>query len=217
MLKDLTDFIERLEMDPADHRHLLLSFHTACKGAWAPSCLAESRDAGVTWSMLKGPGPGSGAAWFIDGTRLLFGSGEGLWRSPDHGATWNQLADRSIQGVFGRMYRAKNGSMFLTATWGVLMSADGDVWSQIANSGESMYAGITGDGTTLFRSNKGVCGDVGMNEMFYATALEASPRQWMPMPTPGMTQGAYDMAYDVDHHILYTSSCRQGFWRVVTR
>ena len=115
------------------------------------------------------------------------------------------------------MYRAKNGSMFVTATWGVLMSTDGDVWSQIANSGESMYAGITGDGTTLFRSNKGVCADVGMNEMFYATALEASPRQWTPMQTPGMTQGAYDMAYDVDHHILYTSSCRQGFWRVTTR
>src|SRR6185295_6344858 len=54
LLKDLTDFVEQLDLDPADHQHLLLSFHTACKGAWAPSCLAESRDAGATWSMLKG-------------------------------------------------------------------------------------------------------------------------------------------------------------------
>jgi hypothetical protein len=217
MLKDLTDFIEQLDMDPGDHQHLLLSFHTNCKSAWAPSCLAESRDSGATWSMMKGPGPGSGAGWFVDSTRLVFGSGAGLWRSPDHGATWLQLADQSILGVYGRMYRAKNGNRYLAATWGVLMSTDGDNWSEIANSGESMQAGITGDGTNLYRSNKGVCGEVGNNEMFYGTALESNPKQWMPMPSPGMTQGGYDLGYDLDHHILYSSNCRQGFWRVVTQ
>jgi hypothetical protein len=218
MLNGITDFIEQLDIEPDDHQHLLLSFHTACKGAWAPSCLAESRDAGATWTMMKGPGPGTtfGAAWFIDSNRWLFG-GAGLWRSPDHGATWQQLADQSILDVYGRMYRAKNGTRFLGATWGVLMSADGDSWSQIPNSGESMHAGITGDGTTLFRSNKGACFDVDTNAMYYGTALESNPRQWMPMPSPGMSQGGYDLGYDVDHHILYSSNCRLGFWRVVTR
>ena len=166
--------------------------------------------------MMKGPGPGAGAGWFIDSNRLVFG-GSGLWRSPDHGVTWNQLADQSILGVYGRMYRAKNGNRYLAATWGVLVSTDGDNWSEIANSGESMQAGITGDGTNLYRSNKGVCGEVGNNEMFYGTALETNPKQWMPMPSPGMTQGGYDLGYDLDHHILYSSNCRQGFWRVVTQ
>jgi len=53
--------------------------------------------------------------------------------------------------------------------------------------------------------------------MFYATALESSPKQWNPMQSPGMTQGGYDLGYDVDHHVFYSSNCRQGFWRVVTR
>jgi len=32
-----------------------------------------------------------------------------------------------------------------------------------------------------------------------------------------MTQGGNDLAYDRQHHVLYSSNCKQGFWRVVTQ
>ena len=217
MLNDVTDFIEQLDLDPCGSSAPALELSHRLQGRVGPVLSRREPRRRCDLDHAEGAGPGSGAGWFVDSNRLVFGMGQGLWRSPDHGATWSQLADQSIQGVFGRMYRAKNGYMYLGAIWGILMSTDGDSWSQIANSGESMHAGITGDGTNLYRSNKAPCFDVGMNQMFYATALESAPKQWNAMQSPGMTQGGYDLGYDVDHHVFYSSNCRQGFWRVVTR
>jgi len=36
------------------------------------------------------------------------------------------------------------------------------------------------------------------------------------MASPGMKQGGW-LGYDADHHVLYSSNCTQGFWRVVTK
>ena len=40
---------------------------------------------------------------------------------------------------------------------------------------------------------------------------------WSKMAAPGMTQGEMDIAVDRQHHVLYSSNSKQGFWRVVTQ
>ena len=49
------NFLQEVSMDPTDPAHLVVSFHADCKGAYAPMCMAESKDSGTTWRLFKGP------------------------------------------------------------------------------------------------------------------------------------------------------------------
>jgi hypothetical protein len=210
--------VESLAIDPEDHEHVLLDFRDVCTAEYAPSCIAESHDGGASWVLLKTPGTAGWARpWFIDSTNWLLAQGGGLWRSSDSGANWQVLADSGLTGVKGRIYRAKGGSYYLGTDSGVIFSLDGAVWSLLANSGPWNSAGVVGDGSTVYTSTFGVCYDYGSDLKVYATAPESSGKPWTTMPSPGMTQGAFNLGYDVDHHILYSSNCRRGFWRVVTQ
>ncbi|HEV8246259.1 MAG TPA: hypothetical protein VGP93_10850, partial [Polyangiaceae bacterium] len=205
-----------LVIDPQDHEHLLLALRQDCTAEFAPSCIAETFDAGATWGLLKTPGDGIGRPWFVDTSHWLFSQGGALWRTSDGGATWVQLADKSLGGVYGRMYRSPTGGFYLGADLGVVYSADGAVWSVLPNSGEGNRSGVVGSDTTLFTSHLGYCMKWGTDMMVYYSAPMSTHKPWTAMAAPGMTQGAVSMGYDLDHHVLYASACTDGFWRVVT-
>jgi photosystem II stability/assembly factor-like uncharacterized protein len=208
-----------LDVDPADHNHLLMAFNTGCTGQYAPACLVESHDGGWTWTFLKVDADSSGRAWFVDSSTWLYGPNNGgLLRSSDSGLSWQVLANSSLGQVLSpRIYRSKLGGFYLGAIAGVLYSPDGAFWSMIPNSDQSVHAGVTGDGNTVFMSARGICSKFGDNMQTYYTAPEADGKPWTPLESPGMEQGARDLAYDLDHNVLYSANCMQGLWRVVTK
>jgi hypothetical protein len=216
MLPQAPADVESLAIDPGNHEHLLIDFRDSCTAEYAPSCIAESHDGGASWALVKTPGTNSYAQpWFIDSTTWLIAAG-GLWRSTDSGANWQALVNSGLI-VTGRLYRTKGGSYYLGSDLGVLFSTGGAAWSLMPNSGSKITAGVVGDGTTVYTSAFGTCSDWGSNLMTFSTAPEEKGRPWTTMSSPPMTHGASDLGYDPVHHILYSSHCRQGFWRVATQ
>jgi hypothetical protein len=213
------DFVGLMRLDPGDHNHLIISFHAKCTGV-SESCLIESRDAGVTWRVVWGkPGWKGGEGqfiWLLDGTRWLFGSeSNGLWRTDDAGATWQMVLAGSIVGhSSGQLYRSKTGSFYLGTSKGVVRSTDGLTWALVPNSGESV-GGVIGNGTTLFSSSYAVGFHFAQNLHPYYTSPESDGLTWTQMKSPNLTQGGW-FHYDESHHLLYSSACTDGFWRVVT-
>ena len=92
-----------LALDPADPDRVYL----ACGqylASWAPfACVLRSTNRGATWTRValpfklagNGEGRGTGERLSVDpqdGSQLLLGtSADGLWRSPDRGATWTRI------------------------------------------------------------------------------------------------------------------------------
>jgi hypothetical protein len=213
--------VANVSIDPADHNHLLMTFRDPCTGQYPAVCFAESKNAAATWAMLKGQAgwksDSESQAWIVEATNWLYSAPpNGLWRSSDQGATWQQLADASLNGAKGRLYRAADGAMYLGSRSGILRSRDGLVWGVTA-SPTLVMSGIVGDGSQLYATTAGVCFDWGMNLDVYWTSPETDGKSWSKYAAPGMTQGGMDMAYDRQHHVLYSSNCKQGFWRVVTQ
>ncbi len=197
------NFASIISMDPTNHLHLVVSFHSGCTGDVAPNCLAETVDGGTNWSLLKGPsdgGEGSGPIVLNMTTWLYAVPFGGLFLTQDSGATWSKVAD----GSHYELYHSKSGTYYLGSIHGVLKSSDGLVWDSIPDSG-GQEQGIIGDGKTLYVSQQ--------NGTQYYTASEDNPVTWTNHTVPG-ANGAYWMAYDEDHHILYQTAGK--LWRMVT-
>ena len=222
VLSKIVDFnvVGYLSLYPNEHQHFLLSFGANCTGSFPKVCFAETKDAGATWNMIAGRAEwlgGDARVWFLDASTWLYGSGsDGLWRSPDKGVTWQQLADKSLGAPIGRLFRAADGTFYLGAVTGILRSKDGAVWTLISGT-QFVSGGIVSDGASLFASSFGLCGEHGTNQQFYSSSMETDGKTWSALAAPGMTQGAWSVGYDLPHHVYYSSNCRQGFWRVVTR
>jgi hypothetical protein len=203
------NFTQAVSMDPTDHDHLVVTFHFNCSGTYAPMCMAESKDAGASWRIFKGPGSGwsEGANPIVLGsTTWLYSEGGGVHYTSDSGATWEKVAP----GGNGQIYRAADGTMYLGSNGAMLRSTDGHAWTSI--SGSPRATGLIGDGENLFA--------VFQNDWSgqpYYTAKEAEPTTWTKISTPTIHAGASFLAYDKDHHILYGPSWGGGLWRVVTR
>jgi hypothetical protein len=207
-------------MDPNDHQHLLISFHAACASPYNSACYAETTDGGDTWTMRNGDASWTGgegtSIQFLDSTHWLFSSqSNGMWLTADSGATWQQVPGASISHGSGQLVRTSNG-YFLGSADGVLYSPDGASWSLVPNSG-ALIAGMTTDGTTLWASNAypyGIGQHPAAFEPYY-TAKVSDPQTWTKFTSPQMTSGGGHMAYDPDHHLLYSANYWEGLWRVV--
>jgi hypothetical protein len=200
-------FASIVSLDPTDHTHVVLSFHSGCSGAYAPNCLAESSDSGASWRLVKYQGAGGEGAgvMVLDRTTWLYGvPSAALWLTQDSGATWTKVAS---DGGWSH-YRSSNGTHYIGAH-GVLRSTDGKSWTQIPNS--PTIVGVVGDGRTLFGGVQ-FCGGIAC----YYTAPESDPTKWTALATPVTHQGGYLLNYDPDHHILYSTNQTAGLWRVVT-
>jgi hypothetical protein len=204
------NFFQELSMDPTDHRHIVVSFHANCKGAYAPMCMAETKDSGGTWRLFKGPvsGWGENARPFVLGaTSFLYATAlDGLFFSSDNGATWAKVG----AGGNHQIYRAEDGFYYLGQAYGLNRSTDGRTWTKV--DGAPGGDGLMGDGTRLFTGYR----DLPPNsQQPYFTALETDGTKWAALPSPNMGSGPVWFAVDRDHHVFYTANFDAGAWRMV--
>jgi hypothetical protein len=215
-------FMGTYSMDPGDHRHILASFHAACSAPMASACFVETKDGGATWTARNGDPSWNGGEHtileFLDSTTWLFGNQDGMWRSTDSGTTWKQLSGKHSIVHHQQLYRPKPGVYFQTSVEGLIYSNDNGVsWSLLAGSPQAAV-GVVGDGVSVFTSRAGpwqVPG--GTPDKPYFTVSEANPtaQPMAKMESPMMVDGGLFMAYDPDHHIVYSSNFPAGVWRVV--
>jgi hypothetical protein len=213
------NFANVVAMDPADHQHLLLTFHATCNAPYNQTCIAETHDAGATWRLINGEASWVGTegqiVYFLDDAQTwLWGSqSNGLWRTADGGQSWSAVPDNTalahLQGA--QLHRTKDGVYYLAAANGVLRSPDGISWTTVDGTGP-LAGGLVSDGTTMYLST--FYGREGSDLHPYFSTAESDGIHWAPMTSPGMTEGG-TLGYDPAHRLLYSSNLHGGFWRVV--
>ncbi len=194
-------FMEKITIDPTDNRHLLAGFHADCTGTPLPGiapdssggwgCLAESVDAGMTWTLTTSATPWSGldgpGQMMVNAKTWFYGTNgsQGLWRTTTGGVSvgghraWTQVFSGSVNGS---VYIAKNGTYYSGGN-SVIWSSDlGVTWTAIPSSPNCTS----------------INGSTPMSK-----AVEESPAAYLD--------------YDAAHHLLYSSNLDGGFWRYVTQ
>jgi hypothetical protein len=203
------NFFQWGSMDPTDHRHLVTTFHAACKGAYAPSCMAETKDSGAAWRLFKTPTGGwmeaAGPVVIGPTTWLLLTLMDGVYYTKDSGATSEKVAP----GGGTDIYHAADGTYYLTSLFGIWRSPDAHTWTSI--SGSPSGTALTGDGKRMFNSIRDGSGQP------YWTAPEGDGAKWTTLASPNMPHGAVYFGYEADHHVLYSANTSSGLWRVVTQ
>lgn len=203
------NFFQDAGIDVTNPKHVVASFHADCAGDVGPMCLAESTDNGSTWRLFKGPtkawGERAGVLVFGEKSFMYHTYIDGAFFTNDGGVTWDRFAD----GANFQTYQAADKSYYLGSLYGMLHSADGKAWEKIP--GTPTGDALAGDGTRIFT----VWGD--SNPQF-RYAMESDPTVWMPWAVPdSFTTRVGSLAYDSDHHILYSANTTGGLWRVVTK
>ncbi len=230
--------ITGIAMDPADHTHLVIESHggTGCTydagadGGAAGTCLAESTNAGTSWTLLEIPQPwaeNSSVAIVTRTTWLWGGFFGGLWQTTNAGASWTEVPvdDAGSSPGLPNAYAETNyyepyswqdpdGRYYLpTKSWflpgGVIRSEPNDTsrWSAIPGTPQAQFLYPTS--TQLVMSSEA--------DPHYYVASQSDPTTWTMLPGPdaGLNSqgglGVYE-AYDSFHHILYSSCFNSGLW-----
>lgn len=210
-------FVQYIRMDPTNSRHVLVTPHFECEIGQGPGgapqtkgCILETKDAGATWRILEGAPPaGEGSSqWMLDADTWFWSAYfDGMWRTTNGGASWEQVVDRGTYSTTHGV-RAANGTFFTGGVFTTLTSTDGGAtWTDIEGSpGTELLAT---DGTRIF----------GARGAYYGTASVDAPGSWTQLPTPDFADAnnvlTWDLQYDADHHILYSLNATNGFWRLV--
>lgn len=223
------NFANVVTLDPADHKHLVLTFHESCIGMpGVATCIAESFDAAATWKLIPGDPVWNGNEgqlfYFLENARTWIWASQtnGFYRSEDAGKSWAILEDDKGKSFFpshlqgAGLYRAKNGVFYVAAGNGIYRSPDGKVWTLAANTGP-IGGGIASDGTTIFASRCFFGGFCAAGAQVFMSSPETDGMTWTLLPEgPKLAMGG-EMHTDSGHNLLYASTFDKGFWRVVTR
>jgi hypothetical protein len=218
-------FVNTVAMDPNDTLHLVVSMHQTCNPPYGPVCETESTDGGQSWKITTVPigttgWVGGAGAFILSSTSWLFGTfSNGLWLTTDNGATFRNVTPAGASGatlgktlVLPFFPNESDHRYYLPALEGILRStgSDGQSWSLIANSGGRTLGFAMGDGHFY---------SADAWSPSYHTASFADPSSWSTLAAPpGLPSdaGAYALAYDGAHHILYSANSAGGLWRIVT-
>jgi hypothetical protein len=219
VMKATHGFADAISMDPTDHRHLVVGFHTNCEAPYAPTCVAETKDGGASWSVHKTPAPNweEGAGPWVIGPNTWVYGGEQLYYTQDGGTSWRQVTASGTWGFSGGevathpIPRGKDGTYYLTSSQGVVRSKDGQSWTLIPSL-QHRVVGFALAGGKLFASDQW--------SKSYFVASEDAPDAWSPLPPPSdaelpADQGAPYIDYDPVHRVVYTSNFAGGTWRTV--
>jgi hypothetical protein len=226
-------FFQGVAMDPTDPTHFVAYPHQNCGGTPLPGaavasdgswgCLGEGHyvNGSWTWTITTSPfppGQGDGIALTMLGPKTWLEGG--IWRTttggvPPNGgwpaSAWSQV----FTGYVGGCYIASEGTIYCgQAQKPLIYSTDAGVTWTVSN-GPSDVAGIVDDGTTLYVS-RGPSG----NSYFSTPISPAKPVGTftaMAQNPPGAVWGGFQLAYDKNSNILYSSNLDGGFWRVVTK
>lgn len=215
------NFANVIAIDPADHLHILLTFHEACLPPHPATCIAESMDAGATWRLIDGePGwngnEGQVIFFLNDAKTWLWGSQtNGFWHTGNGGSSWTRIEGMTTSHLQGsQLVRTASGAFFVAGADGIWRSADGkpSTWKLIENTGP-IVGGLVTDGTTMFGST---CYFGNFCNPRYLRSPESDGQTWTQIPSPTLTQGG-TMGYDRAHKLLYSSNLDAGLWRVVVQ
>jgi hypothetical protein len=203
-------FFQSLSIDPENHEHLVVTFHSNCTGEYAPSCLGETTDSGDTWRLFDSPLDGWSEAagpLVLGPTTWLLATGQnGVYFTSDSGETWDNVASGAYAPSHG--YRSSDGYLYVGSDYGMYRTEDGSEWESIPNTFQSRA--IIGDGTRMFANKTG-------DTQPYYTAQESDGLTWTAFASPENGSAAEHFAYDPDHSVLYASHRDMGLWRVVTK
>ncbi|HTB73574.1 MAG TPA: hypothetical protein VK762_10040 [Polyangiaceae bacterium] len=217
--------ITGLSVDPADHTHLVIESHGNC--ASGNLCSAESSDSGATWRLIEMPSVGAWAenstvAILDRKTWLYCGLFSGLYRTADEGTSWQAMDAGSLPSCNyyePYVWQAKDGRYYVPAIAyagpGLLRSLPGDTstWSIVANAPQDEVLIPTGVSLVAAKSDG-----------TYSIASQSDPTTWKTFTGPAagsaavkgnLGGGAYFMAYDGTHHVLYASTFSTGLWQTV--
>ncbi len=221
-------FVGGIAMDPTNHAHLILWPHfNCCDDAGTTcndNCLLESENSGGSWTRIDVDGgtaqegygmmivgdpssPNNSKHWFLAET---FG---GLYETTDEGVSWHLVANANGY-AYPSIYVAPDNSYYVPAAFNVIESdSGGRTWAEIPGSPGADL--ITGTPTTIYAAHGG-CTTVADQpfQPLYAASV-SDPTKWTALSGPTIRSGPSNLAYDPDHHVLYTSACLGGFWRGV--
>jgi hypothetical protein len=222
--KQSTPDIGSIEINPADHLHILVGTHSAwtvipgnpgAAGVW------ESRDGGKTWALHSLP-PAAGwsnhwAAFLDARTWIVITQDSGIWRTADSGATWNRVSAFTKPHGGSSMYRTKTGVFYLGGNNRVLRSADfGATWSDAgAPNSNDGYMGLVGDGTFIYTASANT-GTSTVGPVRYHYAPESDGTNWKPYNSQTFSDGPMSMTFDAQNSVVFSSNWNAGVWKLVT-
>jgi hypothetical protein len=236
VLMTVPNFVQAIAIDPFDHKHLALTFHDNCKPPQKVLCFSQSTDAGDSWTVFDGPSsiPGwtikgweEGASISILGkSSYVFSAGAGIWYTGDGGTSWTQIAAQYIMGSYGgTTLIAPDGTLFIggnnlftsVPAVGQVPPFDLDKSKMITKLANSPNANVlVTDGVSIYAGPT-----PGTVNQPYWTAPLSDPTSWTHMPDKICghlgCRGPNQMAYDPNHHVIYSANWGAGLWRLVTR
>ena len=221
LMKQSTNDIGSIEINPADHLHILVGTHSAWTGTPGSAGVWESRDGGNTWALHPLPqaaGSSNHYAAFLDAkTWIVITQDTGIWRTADSGATWNRVSAFVKPHGYSSLYRAKNGVLYLGGNNRVLRSGDfGVTWSDAgAPTNQDGYMGLVGDGSFIYTAsaNTGIS-TVGPVQYYYTP--ESDGTNWKPYNSQTFIDGPMSMTFDAQNSVVFSSNWNAGVWKLVT-
>lgn len=210
-------FVNNVSLDPTDHLHLVVSTHGGCKAPYEPSCIAETKDGGVTWRVVTAP-----EGWFEGGGLILVKGGLWIWCgssmmvTTDAGQSWSKDAltgggSCEAEYTIRSFVPAANGQYYLGSRGGVLRSADGQHWEHIPGTSGNMVMVAQGS-QQVFVANQ-------WQPSLWSASLD-DDETWNELSAPpqisqGTDGGIPFLAYDDAHGVLYASMFSGGVARMV--
>jgi photosystem II stability/assembly factor-like uncharacterized protein len=210
-------FVNNVSLDPTNHLHVVVSTHGGCKAPYDPSCIAETKDGGATWRLLRAPeGWVEGGGLILAKGDLWIWCGSSLMVTADAGATWNKSAltgggSCEAEYTIRSFVPASNGNYYLGSRNGVLRSSDGATWNHIPNTNGFMVM-VTQGSRKVFAANQ-------WQPSIKWASLDKDDT-WTELGAPpqisqGSDGGIPFLAYDDAHGILYASMFSGGVARMV--
>lgn len=215
--------IASLAIDPANHNHLIASFHGVLSGQYSfKGPVIESKDGGQSWTIHPIPG-GLGYPNYVHflnnaSTWLLGSTSKGLWRTTNAGATWTQVSQESVTDGGNQTFRAKNGYWYEPSFGSLQRSTNnGRTWKSVAPQFViAPFMSVIGDGTRLYTQIAETGGDR-TKRQFYYTSPERDGIRWAQYGGQTFFDGPMSMAYDPVRHIVYSSNWEAGVWKLQVR
>jgi hypothetical protein len=222
-----------LSIDPVNHLHLIMTFHSAGKQWGGNAGVLESKDGGVAWTSIPAGGwTGAGQfAFFLgqknDGTPDTTGSfwifatqGNGVFRTENAGGAWSQVGAFNMTHGMEQLYRAPNGALYIGSVGKIYRSADnGKTWTDTgAQSTGDGYGAVMGDDTNIWAmlANTGgaAFGPYKWQTLPIGdTTSTAAASHWASFGTTTYADGPNRMVYDPINRIVYASNWGTGVLR----
>jgi photosystem II stability/assembly factor-like uncharacterized protein len=210
-----------VEPDPADFKHVLVTFHNPWAAYDYASGVFESTDGGDSWIahppeaawkggygynafFLHEPSQGIGNAQ----TWLFTSQSGGYFRTTDSGGTWTQVSDQGQAHGGAQHLYTKAGVLYVTTRTGLVKSTDnGASFSVVLPTGNtfSQFLGLGSDGEHLYAA-----GSTGGDLLTASLSDDSKWTKYGSVTFP--SAGPYEMNFDSAHGILYSANANGGLW-----